>query len=197
VSSLPRVALRSLIEERKDELKEVAQGVATRDGAKTASAIAMLVLALATGNNPATLLLSPFLEEGLRRAFALSATKRMLREDAQLETKRERVELLESISKSVEELLGQALIQIVRAQRSGEESILAALGGLRDDLEDFREDFESRLEDSDVRVDVQRVREGATGILVSDEAASPVRVSEMIVSGRGSVGIHVGRRRKR
>jgi hypothetical protein len=65
---------------------------------------------------------------------------------------------------------------------------------MRKELAEFREDFQDRLDDEGVRVDVQQIRNGATGVRISEGARARIWIGEMTVSDKGSVGIDVRKR---
>lgn len=174
------------------ELKDVASGFAARDHAKTVAAIVRFTGTLA-GQPALANLLAPFSEEAVKRAFASTATQRLLAEAARLESEDREEACTTALLDFIEALLGQAIIQLVRVQHQTTDPIVEAMGGLRADLEAFREDFQSQLDESEVRVDVQRIREGATGIHLSEGAKSRIWIREQNVTGPESVGIRVGR----
>jgi len=151
--------LGELIKQHGDDLKIAAAGLAEGKREKVVGALGAIVLGLVTGH-PEIALLAPFIEEGARRAFALSGTQRLEKAIAAARTEEEKAALVAQIAESIESLLGQSLIQMVRVQHQTKDEIIEALGGMRKELADFREDFQDRLDDEGVRVDVQRIREG-------------------------------------
>jgi len=185
--------LGELVRQHGTELKDISSGLAEGKREKVVAALGTLILGLVTGN-PAVGLLSPFIEVGVRRAFANSASRRLDAAIATAKSEEAKAALVAEIAESVEALLGQALIQIVHVKHQTKDEMIEALGGLREEFAAFREDFQNRLDDEGVRVDVQRVCDGATGIRISQGARAQVWVGEMSISGKGSVGIDVRRR---
>ena len=88
-------------------------------------------------------------------------------------------------------LLGQALIQLVRSQHAVKDEVLDALGGVRRDLEAFRQDFAARVASASesVRLDSLVVHGGGLGIRVRATTTKRVVLTHMEVAGAGSVGI--------
>lgn len=185
--------LGELIKAHGPELKDVSSGLAEGKREKVVAALGTLVLGLVT-QNPAAGLLAPFIEAGARRAFTSSASRRLDAAIAEAKTEQEKAAFVAQIADSIESLLGQSLIQMVRVQHQAKDEIVEALGGMRAELADFREDFQDRLDDEGVRVDVQRIRDGATGIRISEGARARIWVGEMNVTGQGSVGIDIRKR---
>ena len=185
-----RMDLGDLIKQRSSELKDAASGLAEGRREKVVAALSTMLLGLVT-QSPAVGLLAPFIEVGARRAFANSVSHRLDVALAEAKSEEEKSAVIGRIAEAVEALLGQALVQMVHVQHDTKDEVLEALGGLRKDLADFRDDFQDRLEDEGVRVDVQRIREGATGIRVSEGARAKIWVGQMTVTGSGSVGIDV------
>ena len=93
-----------------------------------------------------------------------SADAMLRRELAAMEKDEERQRFAAQIAEPVEALIGQALIQLVRVQHNVKDEVLEALGGLRGDLATFREEFAKELGGATVKVEVQVVKEGATGV---------------------------------
>ena len=152
------------------------------------AALGAIALGVATGH-PEIAILSPFLEEGMRGAFVAPATQRLQKEVAEAKVEQDEAAQAARIVESVEALIGQALVQIVRVQHRTKDEIIDALGGVREDLADFRAEVQRGLDDEGVRVDVQRVENGATGVRISPGARGRVFIHEMTVSGSGSMGI--------
>ena len=185
--------LGELIKQHGDDLKTAAAGLAEGRREKVVGALGAIVLGIATGH-PEIALLAPFIEAGARRAFALSGTQRLEKAIAVAKTEEEKAALVAQIAESIESLLGQSLIQMVRVQHQTKDEIIEALGGMRKELAEFREDFQDRLDDEGVRVDVQQIRNGATGVRISEGARARIWIGEMTVSDKGSVGIDVRKR---
>lgn len=80
---------------------------------------------------------------------------------------------------NVEALLSQAVLQLVRVQHNVHDDVLRALGGVRDDLADFRERFTTAIpaaEQQAARLELQEVSGGALGIHVSNRSQKRVFV---------------------
>jgi len=193
VAGMSDVDLAKLLDLHKSDLRQLAQHLATGDRAKFVVGAAALVTTLATGN-PTVALLAPFAEKAVARAFASAADKKLREELAKFEVAEERQAFVSSIADAVEALLGQAVLQIVRVEHRTKEEMLEALGGLREELGTFRDDFQRGLDAESVRIDVQRVLTGGVGVRVDPGALERVFVREQVVSGHGSVGVVLGRR---
>jgi flagellar biosynthesis component FlhA len=185
--------LATLIKEQKSNLEAVGTGLVERKGEKVVTALAAMVLAVVTGH-PEILVLTPFLQEGVRKAFAATAARKLEKAIAELSAEEEKAKFAAQIAEPIEALLGQALIQMVRVQDRSKEEIIDALGGLREDLADFRQDLKDKLDDDGVHIDLVRVGEHGTGIVLSTGARVSIRIKEMKVSGPGSVGIDTRKR---
>jgi hypothetical protein len=201
------IELLALVKDQKSELKDVASGLAEGKREKVAAGVITLLAGLVTGH-PEVGALAPFAQEAVRLACAASATRRLQKVVAAAEAEDSRARaygdtsppaggdsaLIAQIAEAVEALVGQALIQLVRVEHATKDELVEALGGVREDLADFRADFQRELVDREVRVDVQHVREGATGLRISDGARARLSVGEMTVTGPGSVGIDLVKR---
>lgn len=108
-------------------------------------------------------------------------------------TEEERQQQLDLIGEMMEALIGQALIQIARINGMVRDELVEELGGLREDLEDFRADFKQRLKaaEGQIRVDLQLVEDGGIGVRVRSGAAKGVWIKKQQVRGAGSVGIEL------
>lgn len=189
----PKVDLIEKIKQHSGELLEISTGLAHRDKAKVAAGVTSLLVA-AAGHPELAGLLSPFVHAGVQRAFVNTATTRLISAAAKYEQIDEQNAFISRIAESIEVLIGQSLIQLVRTQHQTKDAVVDALGGLRTDLQQFRSDFEQRVAESDIRIEIQRVLDGATGIRVSADALATLWIGEQFVSGQGSVGIYVGSR---
>lgn len=180
--------LGALLEPHKTTLENIATSLAAGDSAKTAGSIAALVGALATGH-PEIAILTPFAQSAVAKAFGNSADAMLRRELAAMVAEEEKQKLAAQIAEPIEALIGQALIQLVRVQHNVKDEVLAALGGVREDLAAFREQFARDLSAFDLRLDRVLVEEGAIGLCVGPEARKRVWIADMTVRGRGSIGI--------
>jgi hypothetical protein len=184
------VELGKLLETHKGELKTIAEAAGSGNQEKVIDAVSTLAVSLATGN-PLLGVLAPLGRKGIARAFGSSVNAALTRELAALEKEEERKKLLGQIDEVVEALVGQALIQLVRSQHGVKDELLEALGGVRRDLEVFRQDFAERVASASETVSGDRlvVREGGLGIRVRATTTKRVVFKHMEVVGAGSVGI--------
>jgi hypothetical protein len=128
------------------------------------------------------------------RAFATSANAVLEKQIAEWRQELDRTDLVQRVAEAIEVLLGQALIQIVRAQHGASEKIIDELGGLRDDLAGFREDFAKRIAatSAEVHVEQELVSGGATGVRVRASSSKAVRIVQRTVTGHGTTGVEIG-----
>lgn len=184
------VELGKLLETHKSELKTIAEAAGSGNQEKLVDAVSTLVVSLATGN-PLLGLLAPLGRKGIARAFGSSVNVALTRELVVLKEAEERRNFLSQIDEVLEALVGQALIQLVRAQHNVRDEILEVLGGVRRDLEAFRKDFAERVASASETVTGDRVvvRDGALGIRVCASTTKRVVFQHMTVMGTGSVGI--------
>lgn len=180
--------LSKILAENRGPLKDLAKSLTGGDGAGFVAGAATLVAAMATGH-PELTVLAPFAQKVVARAFGNAANGMLRRELAALEAEEAKQAFVADIASAVEGLVGQALIQIIRSQHRVKEELQEELGGLREDLSQFREEFQSELRGDIVRLDEQIVRAGATGIRVGPGARQRVFVSRQWVSGPGSIGV--------
>ena len=182
------IEIAALIKENQSNLEAVGSGLVEGKGETVVTGIMSMVLAMVTGH-PEIAVLAPFLQEGVRRAFASTATRQFEKALAEMKAEDEKAAFAAKIAEPIEALIGQSLIQMVKVQHRTKDEVIDALGGLRKEFADFREQLQDRLDDAGVKIDVQRVREGATGVRISEGARASVWIKEMTVSGEGSIGI--------
>lgn len=181
------VELATLFKSHQGELKAIAEAAGAGHQEKVIDAVSSLALSLATGN-PLLGVLAPLGRKGVARAFGSSVNAALTRELAVLAKDEERRAFLTQIDEVVEVLLGQALIQLVRSQHAVKDELLAALGGLRQDFEAWRNELGAQLES--VRVDcVLDVGDGAIGVRVAATTTKRVVLKHLVVRGAGSIGI--------
>ena len=185
------VELAELLKAHQGELKIIAEAAGSGNQEKVIDSVTSLAISLATGN---ALLgsLAPLGRRGIARIFGNSVNAALTRELAALAKDDERKVFLNQIDEVVEALLGQALIQIVRSQHAVKDEVLDALGGMRRDLEVFRNDFAAQLASApeNVRVDsLIEVVDGGIGVRVAATTTKRVVLTHMVVRGPGSVGI--------
>ena len=121
--------------------------------------------------------LGALVEKTVLRAFTNSVNAQLDLELAKVQADEDRRAFATQIGDTLEPLIGQALIQLVRAQHNladeQKRNMTAELGGLRDDLADFRADFAGQLGTA------------TTG-------AATVQLERLTVTGASSIGIRVG-----
>lgn len=183
--------LAKLLEAHRGELKTIAEAAATGNHEKVIDAVSSLALSLATGN-PLLGALAPLGRKGIARIFGNSVNAALTRELAALAREDRRRDFLNQIDDVMEAAIGQALIQIVRTQHAVKDEVLDALGGMRQDFEEFRNDFAAQLANvsENVRVDsLVEVIDGGVGVRVAATTTKRVVLPHMVVRGPGSVGI--------
>lgn len=134
-------------------------------------------------------------KHGVAKAFASSSSAALQREIAALEREEERRQFAAQIAAPIEELIGQALIQLVRGQQRGSDELLTALGGLRAEFESFRAEFGSRVDaaavaEATVVVDQLLVSGDGIGIRVTSRTSKSAKIGTLHVSGSG-IGIEL------
>jgi hypothetical protein len=134
--------------------------------------------------------------EAVQHAFAVPATERLISEYAAYEKEKEREAFIADLAATVESLIAQAVLQLVRVQHNVKDEVFAELGGLRRDLEDFREEFAAEIPNAEslvlgeaVRIELQEVQEGGIGVRVSEGSKHRAFIAKQSVRGSGSVGI--------
>lgn len=197
------VELEALLKAHQSELKAIADAAASGNRDKAIDAVSSLAVSLATGN-PLLGVLAPLGRKGVARAFGNSVNAVLTRELAALAKDEERRAFLAQIGDVVEALLGQALIQLIRSQHAVKEELrasqdeiasewLEALGGMRNDLKEFRADFAEQLAraSDSIGVDSLVVRDGGLGVRVSAGTSQRMSFRHVEVSGVGSVGFEL------
>lgn len=187
------IEITALLKPHETTLREMAKQLTAGDRAAFVGSTVTLITALATAN-PQIALLAPFAGKAASRAFSNATDDFFRRELAQLEAEEAQRAFVAQIADVVEDLVGQAVLQLVRVEHNVKDELVEALGGLREDLAGFRHRFQEELEKSGdsretVRVDVQTVQRGAIGIRVGASARRRVFVARMDVVDNGSIGI--------
>lgn len=183
-----QVVLGELIEKQKEQIELLTRDLLAADhrGALARlSALATEVLVDVPG-------IGPVARELIGRAFAAPANVILDRQIAAFRHEQERGALVAEVGELIELLLGQALAQIVHSHHDAKDEVLGALGGLREDLAGFRAAVQAELGESQVRVMVQEVADGAVGVRVRPNAQRRVLIDRQAVRGPGSVGIDLG-----
>ena len=149
-----------------------------------------LVSTLAVGHP----LLGRLVEHGFARLFASSANAVLDKQIAAWNQELDRQQLVARLAEAVEALLGQALIQVIRAQHDVKDEVMQALGGLRQDLAGFREDFAARAAAAQaaLRVEQELVSGGATGVRVRAGSSKALLIRQGTVTGAGTTGVEIG-----
>ena len=180
---MSEVVLGDLLEKRGSEMKEITQSLVNGDGEKTAAGLAGLLTTVLTGV-PA---LGNVVAQGLEKIFGSSANAILVQQIEAWQKEQQQTDLVSRVRDSVEVLLGQALIQLVRSQHASTAELERALGGIREELKGFRDSIQGRLEDAGIRVDLQEIAENGIGIRVGEKARASVFVRRQVVNG--GVGI--------
>jgi len=180
--------LRQLIEAHAEDLEQLGKAIIDRDRESAAATVARVLVNVATG----VPLLGRLASTLVLKAFANTATARLLAEYELYAQEQARARLMATLATSLEALIGQAVVAVLDAQQGARDEMFEALGGLRRDLADFRAEFTAALPalpTPSVRVDLQEVFAGALGIRVSTESRKQLFVAHQRVSGPGAVGI--------
>jgi hypothetical protein len=151
-----------------------------------AEEVAQGVVALVTTMASGVPVLGALAQQGVAKAFAASSQGALRREYEALEREEDRKQFAEQVADPIAELIGQALIQILRVQHRDSEDVVRQLGGLREDLEGFRKEFATRLTEAAVVVDELEVVDYAVGIRVGPSTRKQAKVGKMTVGGRGT-----------
>ena len=119
----------------------------------------------------------------LEYAFARSAWAQMKRELANLGAEQDRERFIEALALRVEQLLGQALIQLVRVHHQTHDELVEALGGLREEFATFRDEFTAQanleaasIQEPNVWVGRVALSGRATGVDVAAGATTTSRI---------------------
>lgn len=193
------MTIEGVLAAKSSEMKQIseaaAQALAGKEEGwkKVASAIASLALTLGAG--PAAGALAPLGVEVIAKAFGDSAATRVFKQElATLAKEEDQQALANRIADTLSVTIGQALIQIIRSQHTISDENLAALGGLRDDFEAFRNEFGQRIESDVARVAAVQIREqhvdghNSIGVRVLPETQQRVLIDVQRVGG-GATGV--------
>jgi hypothetical protein len=197
------IDLLSRLEADQKSMEEVGTALIKRDRRGTIAAMTRWVVNVLSGI-PA---LGTLAQQGVSRAFASTATAAIEAELAALDAENKRRALIDHIAAAVEPLIQQAVIQLVRVQHhldeARREELTRALGGLRSDLDGFRDAFQRELERSaaeaatggagQVHIGRQRVSGSGVGVLARGNSDTVVRIDWQEVLDQG-VGIKVSGR---
>jgi hypothetical protein len=175
------------IREHEESLEAMADALQAGDEDAVVGETAGLVTTVATGQP----LLGVLATKAAARVFGKSANAILREQTAQWNRQRDRRAFINDLAGAVEVLIGQALVQIARSQHNVKDELIEALGGIRDDLAGFRDEFGARLAQADVRIEQALIRDGATGakLRVRAESRKVVFVSQGTVTGNGTTGV--------
>jgi hypothetical protein len=169
------VELAKVLKAHEDEIENLGEGVIRGDKEKVAGALAGLLTSVSTGSP----LLGSWANAAVQKAFVPPATRRLLVEAANYDKAMARDVFIGRIRDVVELLIGQAILQTVRAHHNIKEEILEELGGVREEFEDFRKEFaEGQAQHPGDNLRVQELLvEGGVGVRVSSGARSRMHVT--------------------
>lgn len=180
---MPTTELATLLDKRQPELGRLSQSLLDGNAEEFTATMTQLLTSLATGIP----VLGVLAKQGVAKAFSLSSNAALRRELAALEREEERQAFADQISGPLEELIGQALIQLVNVQNRGTTEVIDALGGLRTEFEAFRGEFAEGLREATVVVDLIDVSEGV-GVRVSARTTRTVKAGTIkVTKGTGIV----------
>jgi hypothetical protein len=182
---MSNLEIRTLLEKNGEEVKSLTEALLTPNNDQAVAALAGLFISIVTGV-PA---LGGLVDKGLATIFGQSASSKLDFQIAAWNEEEKRHRLAAEIGDMVEGLLGQMLIQIVRSQHQTTERLEKTLGGMGEDLADFRADVGERMRQANVRIELQEVTDGGLGVTVTANAKKRLFVGTMRVSGKGSVGV--------
>lgn len=172
-----------LLDQQQSDLTKLSRSLLDDKDEAFVAGVSKLLMTLAT-RIPA---LGALAKQDVAKAFAHSTQAELKRELARLADEQSKREFAKLVAGPVEELIGEALIQLVRVHNQDTEAIIQELGGLRKELETFRTDFVRRLEPDTVVVDQIDVSEGI-GVLIKRGATSRLRAGTIKVEkGTGLV----------
>lgn len=175
--------LAPLLQKHQADIHRLSQNLLDGKTEEFTANMAQLLISLASGIP----VLGVLAKQGVAKAFSLSSNAALQRELAQIEEEEQRQAFANQIVDPLEELIGQALIQLVNVQHKGSKETIDALGGLREEFEEFRREFANRLSEATVVVDRIDVSEGV-GIRVSPHTTRSVRAGTIKVKkGTGIV----------
>lgn len=178
------------IEKHRGTLEAMARALAEGKQGAFVAETAGLVSALASGQP----LLGALVKQGFASLFASSANAVLDTQIAAWNQELDRQDLIARLAEAVEVLLGQALIQVIRAQHGIADELMQALGGVREDLAGFREDLAARAAAAHaaLRIEQALVSGGATGVRVRAGSRKAVIIRQATVTGAGTTGVEIG-----
>jgi hypothetical protein len=178
------------IEKHEDTLEAMGKALTEGKPEEFVAEATGLVTALASGQP----LLGALVKHGFAHIFGASANAVLEKQIAAWNQELDRQQHIARLAEAIEVLLGQALIQVVRAQHGVKDELLQALGGVRADLAGFREDFGARMAaaQAELRIEQDLVGEGATGVRVRASSSQSVLVRQGTVTGAGTTGVEIG-----
>lgn len=172
-------------------LAKLGEAAIERDEPKFTAQLGSMLTTLVTS----VPVLGTLVEKSILRAFANSVNAQLDAELANVQAEAERRAFADQIAETLEPLIGQALIQLIRAEHNLADEqkrfMTAELGGLREDLAQFRDDFAKQLGagagEATVHLEHFAVSgQDSTGIRVGANASKRVFVRRMEVSDGGT-----------
>jgi hypothetical protein len=136
----------------------------------------------------------PILQRVLEDAFRNSSHQIMSAELAALSAEQDQQARHDALRDLIEDLLGQAIYQIVKAQGQRTDALHAQLAQHSDQLRAFGDALAAHLGRSaafDAEVGHVNVNAGGTGIRLRSDSNKRVRVQEINVTGPGAVGLEL------
>lgn len=183
---MKELVLADALEAHQESLQAMGKALIDKDKPRFVTEAIGLVTTLATEHS----VLGAFAKEAIARAFGESANAILSKQAAEWEREQSQQAFIDTLAERVEDLLGQALIQIVKSQHDVKQEVIDALGGLREDLAGFRTDFANRL-GFDQHIEHELVVDGATGVRIRAGSSKRVFVRQQTVSGAGTVGVEI------
>lgn len=183
---MQELVLADALEAHQESLHAMGEALIDKDKPRFVTEAIGLVTTLATEHS----VLGAFAKMAIARAFGESANAILSKQAAEWEREQSQQAFIDTLAERVEDLLGQALIQIVKSQHDVKQEVLDALGGLREDLAGFRADFANRL-GFDQHIEHELVVDGATGVRIRAGSSKRVFVRQQTVSGAGTVGVEI------
>jgi hypothetical protein len=184
---MANVVLGDLLDKQDKEVEAIGKAILGGKRDEAVSGLAGLAATVFSG-----LPIGGLVKEGVAKAFASPANVVLEQQIEAWNKEQEGTRQVAAIKDAIEVLLGQTLIQVVKSQHAVDDGVVAALGGLRDDLAEFRATVSAGLGDAAVHVDLHEVTDGAVGIHVRGRAASRVFIKRLVSTGKGTTGIVIG-----
>jgi hypothetical protein len=143
-----------LIKQNEGQVESFVKSLISRETEGCVSALAGVLAGVATG----TPTLGALAAHTVQRAFATTATRRLIAEYELAQEEEDREKFIATIADAIEALLGQMLVQLIRVEHNVKDELLNTLGGIRADLQDFRLSIEAQLGPAEKAALVQAVK---------------------------------------